>query len=139
MFSYSCAHPKLVPVRRQIWPPSAILKILWNRISFLTRGGISSHICIWIPLQFVDHLRNRNFPFIYYYNNRIAPPTPLFRCFKICLGYFPKGLVVHVLIQFRSVDKYGRHRPPRTSSESSGGILSKLCISIPLSPLMRLP
>ena len=42
----SCARPKMVRVRRQIWPPAAIFDFHRYRISSETTGGILSKPCI---------------------------------------------------------------------------------------------
>ena len=65
--------------------------------------------------------------------------------FKTWLGFSQSGLAAPARIGFRSVYKYGRHRPfwflsrYRISSEPSGRTLSKLCTWIFLNPLMGLP
>ena len=161
----SCACLNFVPGHRQIWPVSTILDCSCYRFS-LTIGGISSKlcICILIPFSVEICLSKKRFRSVDLYGRQTAileiMMSPLLNivtilshllrdyssdAFETCLGYSSNGLVVHCQIWYWSVDRYGRLSAILdfshycTSSVMGRGILWKLDIWIPLSPLLGLP
>ena len=141
----SCVHPNMVPVRRQIWPKSAIFDFHhYDHISSETTAGISR--CLDVSAQKRFQSVNKYGRMVAIFKIAICPllntiTVPLSHLlrdhwsdfFKTCPRCSPNGLVMHAHKWFRSVNKYGRLQPSlfftvmaSPPSKIPGGICQKL-------------